>query len=103
MYTPGLYYVYIVTNKNKTVLYTGMTNDLLRRLEEHEKDSRPFNYKSFAGHYNAYQLLYYETFRDVRDAIAREKEIKRWRRSKKETLIVTTNPGWISLNNELQL
>ena len=97
----GYYYVYIVTNKNKTVLYTGMTNDLARRLMEHKEASIPFHYKSFAGHYNSYFLLHYECFVNVIDAIAREKEIKGWRRSKKEDLINEDNPGWLFLNDEV--
>ena len=95
------YLVYIVTNKNKTVLYTGVTNDLARRLDEHEQASVPFRYPSFAGHYNAYYLLYYERFEFVEHAIAREKEIKGWRRSKKEALINIDNPEWRFLNDEV--
>ncbi len=95
------YYIYIVTNKNKTVLYTGITNDLCRRLEEHKENSIPFRHSSFAGKYNAYFLLYYEHFQDVNDAIVREKEIKGWRRSKKEALINSLNPEWKFLNDEL--
>jgi putative endonuclease len=95
------YYIYIVTNKNKTVLYTGITNDLYRRLKEHEENSLPFKHSSFAGQYNAYFLLYYERFGQVANAIAREKEIKGWRRSKKEALINTLNPEWKFLNDEL--
>jgi putative endonuclease len=95
------YYVYITTNKNKTVLYTGITNDLYRRLKEHEENSIPFRHKSFAGQYNAYFLLYYERFSQVESAIAREKEIKGWRRSKKEALINTLNPEWKFLNDEI--
>ena len=103
MKTPGghNYFVYIITNKNKTVLYTSVTNDIARRLYEHEEASKPFNYKSFAGHYNAYYLLYYERFEFVEHAIAREKEIKGWRRSKKEDLIKTMNPEWRFLNEEI--
>ena len=86
------YYIYIVTNKNKTVLYTGVTNDLRRRLWEHEQNSIPFRSPSFAGKYNAYFLIYYECFGFIQNAIAREKEIKGWRRSKKEDLIKTMNP-----------
>lgn len=95
------YYVYIVTNKNKTVLYTGVTNDLTRRLWEHEQDSIPFHSKTFAGKYNAYLLLYFEHFGDVKRAIAREKEIKGWRREKKEALINNFNPAWKFLNDEI--
>lgn len=95
------YTVYIVTNKNKTVLYTGVTNDLYRRVGEHLQNSIPFRHKSFAGRYNAYWVVYYEAFQYIQDAIAREKEIKGWRRSKKEALINLKNPGWNFLNDEL--
>jgi putative endonuclease len=95
------YFVYIVTNQNKTVLYTGVTNDLPRRLGEHEDASAPFQSPSFAGKYNASFLLYYETFENIMDAIAREKEIKGWRRSKKELLINSINPEWKFLNDEV--
>ena len=95
------YYVYIVTNKNKTVLYTGITNDLARRLQEHVASSIPISHPSFAGKYNAYHLIYYERFAQVESAIAREKEIKGWRRSKKEALINMINPNWKFLNNEI--
>jgi putative endonuclease len=95
------YYVYIVTNKNKTVLYTGITNDLRRRLYEHQENAKPFRHPSFAGQYNAYFLLYYERFEQVEYAIAREKEIKGWRRSKKEALINTMNAEWKFLNDEI--
>lgn len=93
------YYIYIVTNKNKTVLYTGVTNDLRRRLYEHKENAIPFRHSSFAGKYNAYHLLYYECFQMIEDAIAREKEIKGWRRSKKEALIHSINPEWRFLND----
>ena len=95
------YFVYIVTNKNKTVLYTGVTNDIYRRLYEHEQNSKPFRHKSFAGQYNVYFLLYYERFEYIEHAITREKEIKGWRRSKKEALINSTNPDWKFLNDEI--
>ncbi|MCB0710329.1 MAG: GIY-YIG nuclease family protein [Chitinophagaceae bacterium] len=70
------YYVYITTNKNKTVLYTGVTNDLHRRLWEHEQNAIPFRSKSFASQYNAYKLIYYGHFVDIKEAIGRETEIK---------------------------
>ena len=95
------YYVYIVTNKNKTVLYTGITNDLFRRLQQHKENSIPFGHPSFAGRYNSYFLLYYENFKQVQDAIAREKEIKGWRREKKVQLINVLNPDWKFLNDEI--
>ena len=93
--------VYIVTNKNKTVLYTGVTNEIVRRLDEHEEDSRPFRFQTFAGHYNAYFLLHYERYEFIEDAIVREKEIKGWRRSKKEALINIENLDWRFLNDEV--
>ncbi len=96
-----IYYVYIVTNKNKTVLYTGVTNDLSKRLDEHNENSKPFRHFSFAGKYNATFLLYYEEFVEIKDAIAREKVIKGWRREKKENLINSVNPNWNFLNDEL--
>ena len=95
-------YVYIVTNKNKTVLYTGITNDLYRRLQEHKENSIPFGHPSFAGRYNSYFLLYYKRLQNVEDAIAREKEIKGWRREKKEQLINSLNPDWRFLNDEIE-
>src|SRR5258705_18899 len=87
-----------IKNKNKKVLYTGVTNNLERRLFEHYENSKPFRHPSFAGQYNAYYLLYYEWFQQIEYAIAREKEIKGWRRSKKEALINSINPEWKFLN-----
>jgi putative endonuclease len=78
---PFPFYFYIVTNKNRTVLYCGMTNNLPARLKEHE-DSQGSR-KTFTGRYNCYYLVYYEGFRFVQDAIRREKEIKNWGRIKK--------------------
>lgn len=95
------YFVYILTNKNKTVLYTGVTNNLYRRLSEHFENSKPFRSPSFAGRYNAYHLVFYERYDWIKIAIAREKEIKGWRRSKKEALINSTNPEWKFLNDEV--
>ena len=75
------FYVYIVTNPDKAVLYIGMTNDLVRRLNEHyESRTQP---EKFAGHYFCYNLIYWEFHKYVRNAIDREKEIKGWRREKK--------------------
>jgi putative endonuclease len=89
---PGNYFVYITTNPRKTVLYTGMTNDLPTRLQQHY-DNRG-SWQTFAGRYHCYKLLYYQRFSDVLQAIAWEKEIKRMRRSKKEALINEMNPHW---------
>jgi putative endonuclease len=96
------YYVYITTNKNKTVLYIGVTNDLKARMHQHEQNAKPFTHTSFAGKYNAYFLLYYEHFEWVEQAIAREKELKGWRRSKKEDLINRVNAEWKFLNDSLE-
>ena len=94
------YYVYIITNKNKTVLYTGFTNNLKRRLQEH---MNPLSSKgSFTTRYNVHYLLYFERFGWADEAIAREKEIKGWLRIKKEKLINDFNPNWAFLNKEFE-
>ena len=96
MYKKHQYYIYIITNPERTVLYTGVTNDLSQRLIEHwVNKGQP---KTFAGKYYCYNLIYYEEFRYINDAIAREKEIKGWRRSKKLELIKAMNPDWTFLN-----
>lgn len=82
------YYVYIASNRYRTVFYTGMTNDLRRRIREHKSGQG----SQFTAHYRVKELLYYEEYRQVKDAIAREKEVKRWRREKKLDLIRTMNP-----------
>jgi len=86
------YYVYITTNRRKTVLYTGVTNDLERRLCEHAEAAG--NRATFAGRYNCHHLVYFEYYSQVEDAIRREKEIKGWVRAKKEALIAGVNPEW---------
>lgn len=86
------YYVYITTNPDKTVLYIGVTNDIERRLSEHYENKG--KKASFAGRYFCYNLIWFECFSDINEAIMREKEIKGWRRSKKEILIARTNPNW---------
>ena len=93
------YYVYIVTNKEKTVLYTGVTNDLEQRIIEHynNKDRKD----SFTSKYRCYYLLFYEAFDYINNAIAREKEIKGWRKEKKLALIRAFNPKLKLLNEEL--
>lgn len=95
------YFVYITTNINKTTLYTGVTNDLVRRLYEHEQDAKTAK-KHFAGKYNAYYLLYWERFQYIEHAIEREKQIKGWIRKKKEALISAFNPQWEFLNKQIQ-
>lgn len=93
------YYVYIVTNYKKTVLYTGMTNSLQQRVIEHYLNQN--DETKFTGKYKAFYLLYYESHKYVNDAIAREKEIKGWRREKKIALIKTMNTELKFLNLEL--
>ena len=92
-----LYAVYIVTNPKRTVLYTGVTNDLTRRLSEHLADVNGPK-KTFAGRYFCYYLLYYEWYQYSQEAILREKEIKGWTRAKKESLINSFSPEWLFLN-----
>ena len=94
------YFVYITTNENKTTLYTGVTNNIQIRLSQHYFDSQILK-KSFAGKYNCYYLLFYEGFEDINLAINREKEIKKWRREKKDKLISDFNPNWDFLNDQV--
>ncbi|MCX6032293.1 MAG: GIY-YIG nuclease family protein [Chloroflexi bacterium] len=89
------YYVYIMTNHSHT-LYTGVTNDLQRRVLEHKRKQIP----GFTQKYNITQLVYYEETPDVKTAIAREKQIKGWLRSKKIALIESLNSGWRDLSDE---
>ena len=91
------YFVYIVTNKNKTVLYIGVTGDLQNRIFEHENGSIP----GFTKKYNCHYLIYYEHFQNINEAIDREKELKKWRRAKKEQLISTFNNDWKFLNRQI--
>ena len=86
-----------MTNKNNTVLYTGVTNDLMRRVYEHKKGIC----KGFTGKYNIVKLVYYEIFEDAYNAISREKQIKGGSRSKKIELIDNFNPEWADLYNKL--
>jgi len=85
------YFVYIITNPGKSVLYTGMTNNLKRRLTEHYQGRG--NKKHFASKYYCHKLLYYEIYNTPMEAINREKEIKDFKRGKKLELIKTKNPG----------
>jgi putative endonuclease len=90
------YYIYILTNKAKTVLYTGVTNHLKIRLQQHQEEINP---NSFTAQYKVHYLLYYEKFTWIQLAIAREKEIKGWRKDKKLDLIKTINPELNFLNH----
>jgi len=89
------YYVYIMTNKSRT-LYVGMTNDLQRRVYQHKQKL----VEGFTQKYNITMLAYYEVTNEVHAALAREKQIKAWRRSKKLALIESTNPQWKDLSIE---
>ena len=96
-----IYTVYILTNFNKTVLYIGVTNNLERRLTEHYLEIHNPLSNSFTSKYNVIYLVYYECYDYVNDAIAREKQIKKWRREKKDNLIDTINPQREFLNKEV--
>ncbi|WP_281633606.1 GIY-YIG nuclease family protein [Flavobacterium luteolum] len=85
------YFIYILTNKAKSVFYVGVTNNLKKKLIKH-KENILLNNKTFASKYNVEFLLYYEKFTWIQEAIPREKEIKGWRREKKIDLIKTINP-----------
>jgi putative endonuclease len=87
------YFVYVLGSKSG-VLYVGVTSDLARRLFEHKQKL----VEGFTSKYNVSRLVYFETFENITDAIAREKQIKGWRRSKKITLIELTNPTWRDLS-----
>ena len=93
------YYIYILTNKNRTVLYIGVTNNLKRRIHEHQNPK--VSSKSFSSRYNTVYLVYYEQFFSIRKAIQREKQLKRWSRMKKNRLIATQNPEWNFLNDSI--
>jgi putative endonuclease len=91
------YYVYILSNKAGTVLYTGVTNNLARRVTEHREKSVP----GFTSRYNVYRLVYFEESEDVLAAIEREKAIKGGPRWRKLELILSLNPDWLDLYDEL--
>jgi putative endonuclease len=90
------YFVYIVTNKYNTVLYTGVTNDLKRRVWEHKE-----GLSGFTNRYRVTKLVYYEEFESIHLAIAREKQIKGGSRQKKIDLVNQLNPGWSDLYEEI--
>ena len=90
------YFVYILTNKNNTVLYTGVTNNLQRRMFEHKNKLVP----GFTSKYNINKLVHFEITSDIDSAIKREKQIKGWLRIRKTELIESVNPGWNDLSLE---
>ena len=92
------YYIYIITNnKSNTILYIGVTNNLIRRLDEHKKKS----IEGFSQKYNLTKLLYFEQFSDIKQALEREKQLKRWHRQWKINFIRKTNPDFEDLSTRL--
>jgi putative endonuclease len=91
------YWVYLLTDKARTTLYVGVTSDLQKRLWEHRNPENA----SFTQAYHCVVLVYWEHFRDVREAIAREKQLKGWRRAKKDALVEKMNPNWEDLGNSV--
>ena len=91
------FFVYIVTNKRNTVLYTGVTNDLVRRVHEHRTKAVP----GFSVRYNLDKLVFFEMAATVENAIAREKQIKAGSRARKVALVEAMNPAWRDLFEEV--
>lgn len=91
-------YTYLMTNKNNTVLYTGMTSNLRSRIYEHKEKIHP---SSFTKRYNINKLVYFETFATIEEAIAREKQIKGGSKQKKIDLINSKNPKWKDLYDDI--
>lgn len=90
------YFVYILSNKNRSVFYVGVTNDISRRVGEHKADE----VSSFTKRYNCYELLYYEEYSSNAEAIGREKILKKFRRDWKFQLITAMNPNWEDLSKD---
>ncbi len=88
------YYIYILTNSSEAVLYVGVTNNLIRRMHEHQNKL----IEGFTKKYNCTKLIYYEVTNDVYAALEREKQIKKWNRKKKEHLVNLDNPEWKDLS-----
>ena len=85
-----MYWVYILTNTANAVMYIGVTNDLRRRLLEHKNEQ----ISGFTKKYHLHKLVYFEEYSEVAGAISREKQLKRWKREKKNWLVETKNPNW---------
>ena len=92
-----MYYVYILTNKDNRVMYIGVTNDLARRVGEHRSEL----VDGFTKRYHVHNLVYFEEYSDVNEAIAREKQLKGWSREKKNALVTSKNPDFVDLSSEL--
>jgi len=91
------YYVYIMSSSNGNALYIGVTNDLLRRVREHKLGE----IKGFTEKYKCKKLVYYDCGQDINGAISKEKQLKKWRREKKLSLIRTINPYFLDLSEKL--
>ncbi len=91
------FWVYIMTNQHDSVLYIGMTNDISRRITEHRSSDIP----GFTTDYRCHKLVCHEHYSEVEDAIAREKQLKRWSRAKKVDLIERMNPRWLDLADDI--
>ncbi len=89
------YYVYIVISSSRRAMYIGITNNLERRMFEHKNSI----FEGFTKDYNVHRLVYFERFSNVNTAIAREKQLKGWRRAKKNALVETTNPSWKDMSD----
>ena len=93
-----MYYVYILANVTGTVVYTGVTNDVVRRVYEHRHN---FDQNSFTAQYSVHKLVYYENTTSRYEAIYREKQIKSWNRKRKNELVESMNPNWLDLYDSL--
>ena len=93
-----MYYIYILANNTGTTIYTGVTNNLIRRVYEHKTDADP---KSFTAKYQVHKLVYYEAAESIIVAIEREKQIKGWNRKHKNKLVCTMNPKWEDLYDSI--
>ena len=91
------FWVYIVTNRNHSVLYIGLTNRLSRRVWEHRQETGA----NFPAAYHFKKLIYYEHYSNIHEAIARESQLKKWSRAKKVTLINRLNPSWLDLGTDV--
>ena len=92
------YYVYILSNNQNNVIYTGVTNDLIRRIYEHKHH---MDRSSFTSQYNVEKLVYYEMTSDIESAISREKQIKSWNRKRKDKIVASKNPNWDDLYEKI--
>jgi len=93
-----MYYVYMLANVTGTVVYTGVTNDVVRRVYEHKHNCDP---NSFTAKYSVYKLVYYESTSSSYEALSREKQIKSWNRKRKNELVESMNPKWEDLYDSI--